>query len=193
MSLRRELFSYLESMKDSEGMVHAGSATIAEAMKRNSVTISKNLASLAQTGNVELMKEDGKIVGLRIIEPPRSYRGVGAKRPREARKERKAVSTHRVVGEISTPMTDEYAKAKQAFERVLPTLGEFVKAEWHNQPLAEEALALKKQNENLFSQLRELRENYTVLKREADYLRLAQDKELRNGLKEAGALVEHGS
>lgn len=197
MSIRKELFQQLSSMTpDEDGWIATTSADLASAMNRDAGTVSKMLGSLQGHGNVETRKnEDGRVMAVRVLKQPRSY-GVGDRalkvvRSREKREDRKGDSTKgRVFGQpMATPNVDKYAKAKEAYDTVVPSLGEYVVAEFKEHPLAEEALALKRYNTALISQLQQLRD----LKREVNYLRKVNDDRLRTGLKQAGVLVEHGA
>ena len=195
MSIRKELFQQLSNMQpDDEGWIVATSADLAGAIERDPGTVSKMLGSLQTHGNVETRKnEEGRVVAVRVLKQPRAYgssdRTLKVVRNREKSEHKSGGNSGRVFGQaMPTPNVDKYAKAKEAYEHMMPSLGDYVTAEFKEHPLAEEALALKKHNTALVSQLQQLRD----LEREVNYLRKVNDDRLRNGLKQAGVLVEHG-
>lgn len=196
MSIRKELFQQLSNMQPSEdGWIVTTSTDLAGAMQRDPGTVSKMLGSLQSHGNVETRKnEEGRVVAVRVLKQPRAYgagdRSLKVVRNRAKSDDRKSGgNTGRVFGQtMPTPNVDKYAKAKEAYENVVPSLGDYVIAEFKEHPLAEEALALKRHNTALISQLQQLRD----LEREVNYLRKVNDDRLRDGLKQAGVLVEHG-
>lgn len=200
MSIRSELFAQLdEATPEADGWVVITTAELAQKMSRPATTISKMLGSLQEHGNVETRKDaDGRVEAVKVVRAPRSYKGSGNNRLSVVRSAKKdgassPASSRRFGANMHTPNVDEYAKAKEAYEKVVPQLGTYVSASFREQPLAEEALALKKHNAALISQLQELRERHAQLERDAAYLRKVNDERLRKGLAEAGVLVEHGA
>lgn len=195
MSIRKELFDKIESMPaQSDGWIVATTTEVAEAVQRDTNLVSKYLNSLQQTGNLEARKDEtGKVEAFRILRAPRGYTKGGTRSRRSAQNPSNGQAPRRVFGRnMSTPHTDEYGRAKAAFEHSLPQFGQYVDAKWEGNPLAEEALALKQHNEALTSQLSALRAKEEAMSRELEYLRMSNNKELREGLAKAGVLVAHG-
>jgi DNA-binding MarR family transcriptional regulator len=195
MSIRSELFGQLASKSTgADGWITVSSAALAEELGRNATTVSKMLGSLADHGNIETRKDtDGRVEAVRILREPRSYRGSSNRSSNVVSMPQRKSAPRRFGENTRTPNVDEYAKAKEAYEKVVPQLGVYVSASFKEQPLAEEALALKKHNEALLSQLQQLREQHSKLERDAAYLRKVNDDRLRKGLSEAGVLVEHSA
>lgn len=195
MSIRKQLFHEIASMDtDETGWIKVTTPELAERIGHSPVKTSKVLHSLAEHGNVEAVKgDDGRITRLRINRAPRSYRdrslAVVVRKPSRARRD----APRRAFGEsMTTPTIDQYAEAKRAYLEVLANLPtEYVTAEFKEQPLAEEALALKTHNEALLSQVKELRRAQDTMERELGYLRTKNDGQLRKGLEDAGVLVTH--
>lgn len=196
MSTRKDLYAKIESFSaDPEGWIMTTTAALAEALDKDATLVSRTLNSLARTGNIEVRKDDesGKMVAFRPVKPPRGYgnRSLNVVPPR--RNERRDVNTGRSRVLVETPVIDKYAKAKEAYEAAAPALGEYASVEWHGNPLAEEALALKERNESLLAQVQELRTYKQSVARELEYLRKVNNKDLRKALADSGALVEHGA
>ena len=174
--------------------------------------VNKTLNNLMTRKRIELLRgPNGRsITGYRLLEPPGDKRrrvdgadGEAKPAPRSADKPapQPAAEPEPEVREkrsyrrryVFTPLLDNYQHQKQRFERLTSELGDRIEATFREDPMAEEALALKERLEVAEEQAADWRHKAEGWEHEARALRTRHMQAVERKAVEAGAMVQHSS
>lgn len=171
---------------------------VAEQVGVNRNKVNKTLFNLVHSGKIELQRgEDGRrIVGFKMLaepSPPRVRRIENAGRQRLARPALLSPEQARTRRRsLPTPHLDEYAASKAKFERLTEELGDFVQAEFNENPYAEEGLALRERLQHIEGNWADLITERDELRRDLRALRGRVNRELAESIEANGQSVKGG-
>lgn len=207
MSMQQDLGQFLSSM--AEGTIGKDVKMTPEQMALQTGIardkVNKTLNNLSTRKRLELLRgENGRsIIGYRLLEPPTDRRRKASSnghvpvaapkrrgRPPKVKVEEPAPVRRRRF--VITPMTDAYAESKARYNRFVETMGDRVEAHFKEDPLAEEAMALKERLDMVEEQLAEATRHNAELDRDNRALRTRHMQAVERKVMESGAAVVHG-
>lgn len=202
MSVQSELVQFLRRFSPEPGLdyVPLTPEEVAAQTGYSREKVNKTLFNLMVHGKVELIRGPNgrQIIGFRNTDAPvDARRREGAAPPRQSRQRLPSPMLiepgHAKPRSFSTPRLDEYLEAKRKFQRLTEELGPLVRAEFEENPYAEEANQLRMRLAAVEADFIRLRNEHLQAVGDLRAIKGRRQAEMTRSAMEAGAIVVHSS
>lgn len=200
MSVQSELVQFLRRFSPEPGrdFVPLTPEEVAAQTGYSREKVNKTLFNLMVHGKVELVRGPNgrQIVGFRNTDAPvdaRRREGAAPQRPARQRLASPMLIEpgHPKPRSFATPRLDEYLEAKRKFQRLTEELGPLVRAEFEENPYAEEANQLRMRLASVEAEFMRMRREHDEAMTDLRVLKGRRQADMTRSAMEAGALVTH--